>query len=270
VNVYWLVQNDRDVPVGDRWLGASERARLDGLHIPKRRADWRLGRWTAKCAVSAYLNLPQDPEALAAVELRPAPSGAPEVFLDDRPGPVALSLSHSGAAGLCVVAPAGAEVGCDLETVEPRSAAFLADYFTDEERQLVARTPAEGRDRVLTLLWSAKESALKTLRCGLRSDTRSVNAAPADLPLAPIEEWRRVSVAHIGGRTLHGWWRESRDLVYTVVADPPPLRLVALPIDAKGPTISIHDVKRDRDGTRVLTAAQSPGSHSAFRKPSGV
>ena len=73
------------------------------------------------------------------------------------------------------------------------------------------------------MLWSAKESALKALCCGLRMDTRSVNAAPVDDPRTRDEEWRRVSVAHINGRTYHGWWRESHDLVYTVVADPPPL-----------------------------------------------
>ena len=229
MDVYWLVQSAGDVPLGDEWLSGSERARLDGLRIPKRRADWRLGRWTAKCAVSAFLNLPRDPEALAAVELRPAPSGAPQVFLHGRPAPAELSLGHSAGTGLCAIAPSGAEVGCDLETVEPRSPAFLADYFTDDERNLVARTPAASRDQLLTLLWSAKESALKAMRCGLRLDTRSVNAVPARFLQTHGEEWRRVSVAHISGRMFHGWWRESRSVVYTVVADPPPLQLVAIP-----------------------------------------
>ena len=249
MDVYWLDQTDRDVPSGDVWLSGNERAHLEGLHIPKRRADWRLGRWTAKCAVAWYLNRPRDPEALASLELRPAPSGAPRIFLHGRPASVALSLSHSCGVGLCAVAPASAGVGCDLETVEPRSPAFLADYFTDAEQRLVARTPAARRDQVLTLLWSAKESVLKALGCGLRLDTRSVNTVPADFLHTCGEEWRRVSAAHISGRTYHGWWRESRDLVWTVVADPPPLRLVTLQLGA-GPTISIHDVHRGRDGMR--------------------
>jgi len=139
-----------------------------------------------------------------------------------------ISLSHSRATGFCAIAPAGVEVGCDLETVEPRSPAFLVDYFTDEEQLLVARVPAATRNHVLTLLWSAKESALKALRCGLRSDTLSVNAAPADFLRTRGEGWHRMSVAHITGATFHGWWRGSRDLVWTVVAGPPPLRLVAL------------------------------------------
>ena len=228
MNIYWHEQNDSDVPFGDQWLSGRERARLDGFHIPKRRADWRLGRWTAKCAIAQYLNFSLDLEALAAVELRPAPSGAPKVFIHDRPAPVTLSLSHSSGTGLCTIAPAHIALGCDLEKVEPRSAQFLSDYFTGDEQNLVAHTPADIRDQVLTMLWSAKESVLKALCCGLRMDTRSVNAVPEDDPQAPGAEWRRVSAVHIDGRTFHGWWRESHDLIHTVIADLAPLCLVAL------------------------------------------
>ena len=228
MDIYWLEQKDSEVPSGDQWLSGSERARLDGFHIPKRRADWRLGRWTAKCAVVAYWNLPRDLEALAAVELRPEPSGAPKVFIHDRPAPITLSLSHSSGTGFCVIVEARVALGCDLEKVEPRSAHFLGDYFTADEQDLAARTPPGMRDRLLTMLWTAKESALKALCCGLRMDTRSVNAVPDYHPRTCDEDWRRVSAAHRGGTTFRGWWRESHDLVYTVVADPTPLRLAAL------------------------------------------
>ena len=238
MDVCWLEQSDRDVPSGDWWLSESERGRLESMRIPKRRADWRLGRWTAKQAVSAYLSLPRIQRVLAAVELRPAPSGSPEVFLHGRAAPMQLSLSHSRGVGLCVTARAGADVGCDLETVEPRSPVFLADYFTAEEKELVARTPVAERDRVLTLLWSIKESALKVLRCGLRSDTRSVNAAPDGFLGPDGEEWRPVSAVHISGRNFCGWWRVSRDLVRTIVADCAPVRLVALEPGAQGRGLS--------------------------------
>lgn len=218
MSIFWLEQSASDVPLGDQWLSGSERARLEGLHIPKRRADWRLGRWTAKCAVSAHLNLSRDPEALAAIELRPAVSGAPEVFLHQRPAPLTLSLSHSRGVGLCAIAPDGGEVGCDVEAIEPRSPAFLEDYFTQEERELVGRTTDAIRDRVVTLLWSAKESTLKALGCGLRSDTRAVNATPDDLQTRG-EGWHLLSAAHTGGGIYYGWWRESRELIRTVVVN---------------------------------------------------
>jgi len=220
VDIYWLEQNASDLPREDQWLSGRECAHLAGLVIPKRRADWRLGRWTAKCAVSRYLKLKDDPNALAAVELWPDLSGAPKAFHGGRPAPLVLSLSHSHGTGLCAIAPAGAEVGCDLERVEPRSAAFLADYFTDDEQRLVGQAPAAKRDEVLTLLWSVKESVLKALCCGLRLDIRSVNVVPSDILRPNDEEWGTVSASHECARVFDGWWRVSRDFVYAIVADP--------------------------------------------------
>ena len=63
-------------------------------------------------------------------------------------------------------------LGCDLEVIEPRSEEFVADYFTTEEQKMVSQAPIADRSKLLALLWSAKESALKALREGLRFDTR--------------------------------------------------------------------------------------------------
>jgi 4'-phosphopantetheinyl transferase len=215
--VCWLEQTEGDVPVGDEWLSADERKRLAGLRILKRRRDWRLGRWTAKCALAEYLNRPRESSVFAEVELRPSPSGVPEVFLRGRPGPVAVSLSHSHGRGLCVLAPAGIVVGCDLEKIEPRSPVFLTDYFTGREQALVAQRSADRRDQLVTLLWSAKESALKAMGCGLREDPRSVHAEP-DLWDMCLEEWHPLSVTHACGGRFFGWWRESRNLIRTVLS----------------------------------------------------
>src|ERR1700726_3327008 len=141
------------------------------MRIPKRRADWRLGRWTAKHAVTACLNLPTEPFTFADIQIRAASSGAPEVLLHDEPAEIAISLSHRSGTALCTLAPPGVTFGCDLETVEPRSDGFIADYFTDDERNLIARSSRQERPLLLALLWSAKESALKALRVGLRFDT---------------------------------------------------------------------------------------------------
>jgi 4'-phosphopantetheinyl transferase len=227
VDVHWLEQNAKDVPSGDWWLSETEHAHLGGLHIPKRRDDWRLGRWTAKYAAAIHLNLARNEKVLRTVELRATPSGSPEVLLHSRAALIQLSLSHSGGVGLCTIARAGAELGCDLELVEPRSPVFLADYFTAEEQELVAATPSALRDQLVTLMWSIKESVLKALGCGLRADTRSVNAAPAGFPQTPGGEWNPVS-AHTSGRNFCGWWRISCGLVRTVIADPAPRRPVAL------------------------------------------
>ncbi len=246
MNLYWLEQTEADVPAENDWLSAVETQRLEGLRFPKRRGDWRLGRWTAKRAVAAYLNLAADPTALAAIEIRPAPSGAPEVFLADGPAAIASSLSHSAGTAVCAVTPFPAAVGCDLEVIEPRSDGFFDDYFTAEEQAMVARMSAADRPWLFTLLWSAKESALKALRVGLRADTRSVrvNLVDTESPAgdsdghladpafigraANFNSWFSLRVDSNDGKVFRGWWQRAGNLVRTVVADPPPASPIRL------------------------------------------
>jgi 4'-phosphopantetheinyl transferase len=231
MNVYWLEQSAADVPVGNDWLSADEALCLGGLRIAKRRTDWRLGRWTAKCALAAHLEVPATLQVFKKMDIRPAPSGAPEAFFGNRPAAVTISLSHSSGIAICVMTESGVEMGCDLETVEPRSDAFVADYFTVEEQARVARASAADRPWLLALLWSAKESALKALREGLRLDTRSVIVNPL-AESCDINGWSPLSVRFTEGRVFQGWWQHTGNIVRTVVADPPP----GSPIPLKIPT----------------------------------
>ena len=97
MEVYWLEQSEADLPMADDWLSSSEADRLSKLRFAKRRSDWKLGRWTAKNALALYflyLKLPVDPQVLASIEIRPAPSGAPEAFFQNKPAAATISLSH--------------------------------------------------------------------------------------------------------------------------------------------------------------------------------
>ena len=209
--VYWLEGSASELPVSDDWLTAGERERLASLRFPKRRADWRLGRWTAKRAVAIYLELP----SLEAVEIRAAPSGAPEAFVAGERAPLALSISHRRSVAVCAIGVGAMSIGCDLELIEPRSDAFVADYFTAEEQGLIAREP-----EMANVVWSAKESALKAMGEGLRLDTRCVvvhcGIAAGDVG------WRPLRVRRTGGETLDGWWQSDGEFVRTMVASPPP------------------------------------------------
>jgi 4'-phosphopantetheinyl transferase len=227
-HVYWLEQTEADVPVEDDWLSAGESVCLSGLRFAKRRADWRRGRWTAKCAVALFLNLPTDAQGLAQVEIRPASSGAPEVFIANEPAAVAVSISHSSGTAVCAVAMSGVELGCDQEVIEARSEAFVSDYFTESEQALVARVCAAERSRLVTLLWSAKESALKVLREGLRLDTRSVTVSPINGAFN-LNGWSPLQVRYADGRSFHGWWQQGHGVVRTLVANPPPDSPILLP-----------------------------------------
>lgn len=218
-DVHWLECVATEVPADDRWLSPEELRVQRGLLVPKRRSDWRLGRWTAKQAVAAHLHLPNNPPSLSHIEVRAAPSGAPEVLLSHLPAALCISIAHSGGLAACAVARPGLALGCDVELIEPRSEAFVADYFVDSERALIAASSAADQPWVATLLWSAKESALKALQEGLRLDTRSVEARLG--VGSAIEEWRPLTVS-AGDRIFSGWWRRDDKFVRAVVANPAP------------------------------------------------
>ena len=227
MNVYWLEQTEADVPPENNWLNANEAACLAAMNFPKRRTDWRLGRWTAKCAVSIYLDVPPHLQFFKKIQIRPAACGAPEVFLGDRRVEVTISLSHSTGIAMCAVAMSGVQMGCDVELVEPRSDAFVADYFTDDEHARISETAAADRPRLVAMLWSAKESTLKALREGLRLDTRCVIVNPRTDSF-DLNGWSPLQVRYTAGHVFHGWFQHADKIVRTVVADPlpePPSRL---------------------------------------------
>lgn len=237
MEVRWFEQSLADVSAEDDWLGPWERSHVVTLRFPQRRADWRLGRWTAKHAVACDLNLPHNAENLACIEIRPAASGAPEVFLGNEPVNLAISISHRGGIAACAVATGGSMLGCDLEMIEPRSDAFVADYFTAEEQEVVRQAGTADRFTLIALIWSAKESALKALHAGLRIDTRSLSVALDDLdnavhevrPRAPdslgalphsLQPWRPLRVSYMLHSVFHGWWFRGADLLRTQVSFP--------------------------------------------------
>ncbi len=240
MKILWFEQALRHVREEDDWFSPWESSHLSSLRFPKRRADWRLGRWTAKHAVADYLHLAHDPGILATIQIRPASSGAPEVYLAESPGNVAISISHRGGIAACAVGASNAMLGCDVEVVEPRSDAFVADYFTPEEQAMIqqASASAPARFALIALIWSAKESALKALRTGLRSDTRSVSVtldgsclaameqvqppAQENPPLAPHAPltWRPLRVSYGEKQAFDGWWSRRADLVRTMVSTP--------------------------------------------------
>jgi 4'-phosphopantetheinyl transferase len=247
VNVYWMEQSVADLPEQNEWLSGNDLAVLNRMRFEKRRADWRLGRWTAKRALAAHFNLPSDFQVLAKIEIRPASSGAPEAFLKNKAADVTISLSHSSGIAICAVAACGAALGCDLEVVEPRSDQFVADYFTAEEQELIKSAHASNRSQLVTLLWSAKESALKALREGLRIDTRSVVVAPWAFQLQLDEEgcagaspasmfqssygsysWHPLHVRFGAGQIFQGWWQHANKVLRTMVATPSPSQPIPL------------------------------------------
>ena len=228
------------MPAAADWLSPAERGRASALRYTKRRTDFLLGRWTLKVAVAMVLGLPADPAVLARIEGRTAPSGAPLLYVDGQPAAYGVSLSDRAGCAVCLVAARAVPVGCDVEIVEPRSAAFLRDYLTPAEQRLV-RAAGPAADMAANLVWSAKESALKVLRTGLRRDTRSVEVTVPELS-PPRCTWSPLRVSTAEGAVFPGWWRRSGAFLITACwpgGGPPPAALEARPaIDAMAPSHS--------------------------------
>ncbi len=228
-----------DTPHATAALTVAERARFEALRVPKRRAEWLLGRAAAKSVVGQALRdaIPAGwaPEAL---EIASAPSGMPyarlapeaEATAGFQPGarlPVTVTISHTAGHALAAATwcppRTGAQtpaLGADLGVVEPRSPAFLETFLTDAEQRWVRDAPWWERDVRANFVWCAKEAVLKALGLGLTVDTRAVECrteqGPADRvtwPLAPADDAWSPFLALCdptlvpGGASLRGVWR---------------------------------------------------------------
>ena len=104
----------------------------------------------------------------------------------------------------------------------------MTDYLTAYEQEYV-RSQGEhgspGWDVAANLLWSAKESALKVLRVGLRADTRSVEVT-LGADVRP-DGWSPLAVRAVTGDRFPGWWRRDGVFLLTLASreltEPPTL-----------------------------------------------
>lgn len=218
----YALQDLDQLPERLDWLTPGERARYEEFRFDKRRQDWLLGRWTAKQALLGLSKLPQSD--IARFEILAAPNGAPEAQFDGKPCDTGLSISHSNGRAFSVVSGETTELGCDIELVEPRGAAFVDTFFTEAECERIERATPEDRDILVTVIWSAKESTLKALRTGLKVDTRSVEVtddrAAADWQLA------RTITRDAGAFSCR--WRLDDGFVLSIVTREP----VEIPVPA--------------------------------------
>lgn len=207
------------------WLSSAERARLAGMRFPRRRHDFRCGRWIAKRALARAFGAPDAAHALSQLEVLPDSRGAPVAYRQGARLPCDLSLSHRAGAVLCAVGPPTSQLGCDIEWLEPRSHAFVRHFLTANEQRWLEHLPLQAQDEATNLIWSAKESAVKALGCGLDRDVRELR-----LHLSPASD--QVLLIHVPGidAPLHGRWGRLERWIWTVVSAKPvfgePARMV--------------------------------------------
>ena len=215
--VRWHAACMAEVPADAAWHDERLAARLATMRFTKRRDEAELGRWTAKQALARALGIDHGSlTALRQLVVLNAADGAPEAFIGMAPAGVRIAMTDRSDWAVCTVLEGVGDIGCDLEVVEPRSVDFVRDYFTPAEQELVA---AIG-DRALSanLIWSAKESALKVLRTGLRRDTRSVEVT-LDPTVGKPESWSPLVIRDlITGDNLPGHWIRFGDFLLTIAA----------------------------------------------------
>jgi 4'-phosphopantetheinyl transferase len=165
--------------------------------------------------------------ALNAISVDNDPDGAPFLCVEGK-GRLSLSLSIShrqerALSALCASYP----VGADIERVETHAPSFVRDYFTAREADRVFGTPAQRRDVLATVIWSAKEAVLKAVRLGLRVDTRKVEVCDiqgmepsegAGRPALDPEAWYEMRIVSTlpGEPRFAAWWRPDDDYVLTL------------------------------------------------------
>lgn len=215
--IQWLMQSVHDINERpELFLNPTELAKFDSFYFEKRRGDWLIGRWTAKCLLQAILRQEHDEfVSREALEIFNTRDGAPHCRIGGRIIPLQLSISHSHGYALCAV-DADA-IGADLEMVEPRELSFTTDYFTANEQAHFAAAACSERDMVITGYWSAKESVLKAMHAGLNLDTRAIEiyGTPA---AHNFECWMPYGVTVHAEHTtpIRGWWRVRENMVLTL------------------------------------------------------
>lgn len=187
--------------LAERWLSDDERRRAEG-RAPRGRAGHVAGRIAAKQAITrlvAGTGLPApDPTA---IEVHPDEHGRPVVAVRGSRLPAfGVSISHAAAVAVAVAAPVdAADVGIDVEPVEPRSHRFERLVLTAAE-QLLPPIPGDDRDTWLTRLWAAKEAAAKAGGLGLQGRPKAFEVTDrAGGTIHVAGRWVDTEVVAFGG-----------------------------------------------------------------------
>ncbi len=150
----WVLAEAREAHEVEVTLGAQERALLDDMPWPNRRAEWLGGRRAAKRVLEAAFGWSHD-----RVQILPLESGAPSVWLDGaQRTDVVLNLSHTKSWVAATVA--SGRVGIDVcdDKDGPRIARIAERVLNDGEAEACGAlaSPQNG-----AAVWALKEAGLK-------------------------------------------------------------------------------------------------------------
>jgi len=172
-------------------LSPEEISCLNGMKVMKRRCDFLSGRIAGKRAVRRFMKMKRIPGSDRAdpgfqdIDIRRTGTGAPRVYLNNSPGGMGISISHSpfyAASAVCSGAQY-AGIGIDIEKIEPRHESLLHVAFRPSEIRALQRgsrqNPGAPPEQV-TRYWSLKEAVLKSMGIGLNVDLKDIEISEND------------------------------------------------------------------------------------------
>ncbi|GEM_PF-84422 len=168
---------------------------------PKRAAEWITGRVGLKRSVQRLASTQSGarPSPKKNIRIIADTRGKPYAELSMRPGETIgdLSLSHSNGSAIAAATAAATfeGLGLDMERIEPRSEAWVQDYFTEEEIKSAGDGPQ--RWNVFTRIWSLKEAALKAMGTGLRFDLTDISVTRMNHAGRAQLEFRNEAARHL-------------------------------------------------------------------------
>ncbi|MDB5673907.1 MAG: hypothetical protein JWM65_889 [Sphingomonas bacterium] len=138
-------------------LGADERARADRFRFPRDRRRFVVRRARLRQLLGSWVD--RAPETLVFSENshgKPILAGGPP-----------FGLSHS--ADMMMLAIGDADVGCDLEWIDPALdwPPLAETFFTPTERAALTALPPEAARHAFFACWARKEAFVKALGLGL-------------------------------------------------------------------------------------------------------
>ena len=201
----------------DKYFSLEEQAEYSRFKVIKRQFEWISSRIISKKMINQILkgeklNFPD-------IRIKKEETGQPYIYITSQ-GRLEgkFSLSHSNGYVFCGYSLSKELMfGLDLEKIEAHSLEFVQDYLTSREIELYQSLDGNDKDEYTTMVWSAKESVLKTLGLGLSIDTRKVEIIPTDDPSRLIG-WNSclVKAENKMNLNMNVYWQKKNGFIRTI------------------------------------------------------
>ena len=143
------------------FLHKKEKNYYDNLMHDRRKKSYLLGRYSAKRAISYLFG----EDNLQEILIQPGVFSQP-INSYSKGRDIQVSITHSGDFGAAVAFPEALPMGIDMEKIDPGKRDVMESQMTEAEKGLI-RNLSRLDEKMLTLLWSTKESLSKVLKTGL-------------------------------------------------------------------------------------------------------